>query len=979
MDANHKKLGTNRRSFLKWTGAGAAATFFPVSFRKLSSAEAARLTDYLGGTWTPSCCNMCGGQCGIWGYVKGGVLLKIEPTNANPNSLSDAINPNNVANVNAPVSKLGAFAATGRDSQPTGTFSAAVAAGDVGRLCCKGNSGLKSVYDPDRLKTPMKRVGPRGSNQFVPISWDEALEECARNLTRIKASSGARSIAWFGEDHSFTHSQQDITDGLGSPNYHNHSNLCDTSRKAHYLATIGADRPLADLENADYVLIWGWNFLSALKWIHLAAIFARGRRDRNFRFVYVDPVFNTTASRADLWIAPRPGSDGALALAIAKELLDYDAGTGTKYDKVFVDGYTTGLTAYKEYLDGTSDAQPKNAAWGESQTGVAAATITALAHELGDAYAAGKRICIDTWSGPGHHTNATQGGRAINCLNLLLGGVDRPGTLVIPQRNGPGRLPAHASWKDASGKIKYDGWRLDGRDDVTITEATTSNRNLVDINGVSYAAGATIPSGTKFHKKYAYAHGSGIYVEAREGMINQRDFLGIPYPVKAAVFVFQNFVMSTPNTYRNMQALNMMDFIMCMDTHMSETAQFADIVIPGSSYLERYDYNPNWVTFRSIGLRQPVIDSWIGGMSEAQFLLHLGAALGLGGFDAANYRDIDERLTRREWEVFAPQWSNQMTFDQLKQKGVWIETGSKGGTVYHKYGAEYSLKYDSRWMHVEGTVAPLEVRLGATGPGGVLLGTTTSATPKDGDSFTIDAAYAAGGFQSAFMHVDSVSYGGDVRYHVKSGVTSSSGTVLGIGSQTMTDGQRFAVGFNTETKFGQFWSRNLNDYFNAASTKRPAGASVVGDNRYHPLPVYLPPEDGPNAQFPLYFVSWKEVEHTHTRTFNNPWLMEMKGENKLYVHPSLADSLGLDEDDLAWVETPVNRLRVRIHRTPGIHYESNTLATVGFVRGFGHWALGDTAKGKGAHDGWILPGKAEVHSGQAVHKEVPCRIYKARF
>ncbi|MBI4820821.1 MAG: molybdopterin-dependent oxidoreductase [Deltaproteobacteria bacterium] len=979
MSLNSQKSGTNRRSFLKWTSAGVAASLFPLSFRRLGSAEAAQLTDYLGGAWVPSCCNMCGGQCGIWGYVKGGTLQKIEPTSANPYGLTDAVNPNNVANVNAPTTALGTFSASGRDAAPLGTYSAAIAANDVGRLCCKGNSALKSVYDPDRLKTPMKRVGPRGSNQFVPISWEQALEECAQNLGRIKNTHGARSIVWFGEDHSFTHIQQDIMDGLGSPNYHNHSNLCDTSRKAHYLATIGADRPLADFENADFVLVWGWNFLSALKWIHLAAIFSRGRRDRSFKFVYVDPVFNTTASRADQWIAPRPGSDGALALALAKELLDYDAGTGSKYDRAFVDQFTTGLTAYRAYLDGATDGQPKDAAWGAAQSGVAAATITALAHELGDAYAAGKRICIDTWSGPGHHTNATQGGRAINCLNLLLGGVDRPGTLVIPQRNGPGRLPAHASWKDASGKIKYDGWRLDGRDDVTINGPATSNRDLVDSNGVAYPAGTTIPVGTKFHKKYAISHGSGIYVEARESMINQRDFLGVEYPVKAAVFVFQNFLMSTPNTYRNMQALNMMDFIMCLDTHMSETAQFADIVIPGSSFLERYDYNANWGTFRSIGLRQPVIDSWIGGMSEAQFLMHLGSALGIGGFDAANYRDVDERLTRREWEIFRTQWSNQMDFDTLKQKGVWIESGSKGGTRYHKYASSFSLKYDSKWMHVEGTAAPYEVRLGVSGPGGLLIGTASAAVLKDGDSFTIDSAYAGGGYQSAFMHVDAVSYGGDPRYLVRSGTTSGSGVTLGIGSATLANGQAFPVGFSTETKFGQFWSKNLNDYFVTGSAKRPAGASVVGDDRYHPLPFYLAPEDGPTPEYPLYFVSWKEVEHTHTRTFNNPWLMEMKGENKLYVHPSLADSLGLDEDDLAWVETPVNRLRVRIHRTPGIHYESTTLATVGFVRGFGHWALGETAKGRGAHDGWILPGKAEIHSGQAVHKEVPCRIYKARF
>lgn len=988
-DVSYKDLrlpsgGLTRRAFLKGVtvaaGSTAIATVFPSPFRRLALAETAALNDYLGGQWIPSCCNMCGGQCGIWVYVKDGTIQKIEPTSANPHGLSDAVNPNNIANVDRPSTALGSFAPSGRDAMPTGTFSA-VAATDVGRLCCKGNSGLKSVYDPDRLKTPMKRVGPRGSNQFEPITWEEAIEETARRLYEIRQTYGARAIVWFGEDHSFTHIQQDFCDALGTPNYHNHSNLCDTGRKAHYKITLGHDRPLPDMENCDYLLVFGWNFLSALKWIHLAAIFARGRAARNFKFVYVDPVFNTTASRADEWIVPRPGTDGALALALAKELLDYDGGTGVMYDSAFVQTYCAGFTDYRRYLDGEIDDVVKNAAWGEAQTGVPATKIIDLAQELGDAYAAGKRICIDSWSGPGHHTNATQGGRAINCLNLLLGSVDRPGTMVIPNRSGPSRLPGHSSWKDAQGRIKYDGWRVDGRDDVTITEATTSNRALTDANGNTYLPGQTIPAGTRFHKKYSYSHGSGIYVEAREAMVNQRDFLGIPYPIKAAVFVFQNFVMSTPNTQRNIRALNQMEFICCVDTHMSETAQFADIVFPGASYLERYDFNASWVTFYTLGLRQPVIRSWIGGRSEAQLFMDLGAALGLGGFDAANHRASEEDLLRAEWEAFRTKWDNQLDWAGLKQKGVWIETGPKGGTKYHKYATPFSLKFNSKWMRVEGTAAPYEVRTGTTGPGGVLLGTTTSAAPKDGDSFTIAAPYAGGGFQSDFMHIDAVTYGGDTRYIVRSGTTPGTGETLGIATgPSMDNGAPIPLGFETETRFAQFWSKNLNDYFKAGATKYPAGASVSGDNRYHPLPFYLPPEDAPTGEFPLYFVSWKEVEHTHTRTFNNVWLMEMKGENKLYIHPALADQYGLFENDLAWVETPVNRIRVRIHRTTGIHYEpSSGKGTVGFVRGFGHWAFGATAAGKGAHDGWVLPGKAELHSGQAVHKEVPCRVYKVRI
>lgn len=868
----------NRRNLLQAAGviAGAAtAGVLPWPFRKLSQAEAAELTNYASGTWVPSCCNMCGGQCGVLAYVENGKVRKIEPNGANPN---------NVANVNGPA--------------PDNHFDAALAAGDIGRLCCKGNSAIRSLYDPDRLRTPLKRVGPRGSGQFVAISWGEAIAEAAAGLYRTKSRYGARSIVWIGEDHSFTHPQQELMTALGSPNYSNHSNLCDTSRKAHYLSTMGADRPLADMEGADFLLIWGWNFLSALKWIHLAAIFTRGRQKPGFKFVYVDPVFNTTASKADTWIAPKPGTDGALALALCKLLID--SGTAN-YDSTFVQDYTLGFDEFAKYLngDGTYDSTPKDAAWASGITGVPAATITQLAADLGAAYAAGKKICIDVWSGPGHHTNATQGGRAINCLNLLLGMIDKPGTLVFPLRNGP---PTRAK---PSGWASVDGWRVDGRDDVTIPAGN--------------------PTSGAIPKKYSHSHSSGCYVEMRERMIEQKDFVGNPYPLKAAVFVFQNFIMSTPNTQRNIDAINQMEFVLCVDTHLSETAMMADIVVPGTHYLERNDYNANWVTFRSLGLRQQVVRSWVGGLTETQFFLELGAALGINGFKTdVGLNDTDENYLKEEWRLFMlygsgtstvpSPWANQVTWDQLKQTGVWIETGSKGGTQFNKY-----------------------------------LATKTYAATDSIKTITV-------GSQTVYVVQDTA---------------TTPATLKGIATgATMNVGDPYKVGFSTDSRRAQFWSPKLEAYWTGA--KLVGVTNVANDPRYHPLPFYLPPEDAPFGSFPLHFISWKEVEHTHTRTFNNEWLMEMKGENKLLVHPTVAAAKGLSEEDWAFVQTPYGLTRVRVHITSGIQVD-----TVGFVRGFGHWALGELAKGKGVHDGWLLPGKAEIHSGQAVHKEVGCRIYKA--
>ena len=204
-----------RRSFLKWTSglAGAAIASGLLWDNKLglfreASAQEKSLKD---GEWIYSNCNMCGGQSGIKVKVVNGRAVKIE----------GIANPNNIANISTNYEKV--------LSELTPLYNDKDA---VGRLCPKGNSGLRNLYDPDRLKTPMVKVGERGSGKWKAISWDEAIKQVAANLQKIKDKYGAESLAWFSEDHSFTHIQQDFCAMYGTPNYHNHSNLCDVARKA---------------------------------------------------------------------------------------------------------------------------------------------------------------------------------------------------------------------------------------------------------------------------------------------------------------------------------------------------------------------------------------------------------------------------------------------------------------------------------------------------------------------------------------------------------------------------------------------------------------------------------------------------------------------------------------------------------------------------------------------------------------------------
>lgn len=594
-----KKL--TRRDFLKISAVLGAATLSGIKFNSSGfPAKANAVT----GVKIPTCCNMCGGQSGVYAHVVDGAVVKIEP---------NMYNPINVSNISSDY-----YAYRAAEANPA-------------RICGKGNAAIMSLYDPDRVKTPLKRTNPDRSPGadpgWVPISYDQAIDEISLKLEGIRNAYGPQSLIWFSEDHSFTHIQEDFCQDFGTPNYLNHSNLCDVARKAGFKLVLGHDRPLPDLKNSRYILLFGWNPLAAMKWSHLPRIILDGLKN-GAKLNVVDPRLSETAQKAIMnngrWIQIKPGTDGALALAIANYIIKNNL-----HDQTFINNWTVGFADFKAYV---VDKTPQ---WAQGITGVPATTIETVAREL----ATTKPAVIDAWSGATHHGNGTQAARAIACLALLIGQVDKPGTLIIPERKGG----KHRTLKAPTPSIP----RVDGR-------------------------------GTK----YPFAHSSGVYVEARDRMID--GYYTDPsnpsktYPLKAAFFVFQNFVFNTPNSARNIQAIKNMELVVVVDTHLSETAMMADYVIPGTTYLERYDINPNWTTFPSVGLRRPVIKPIFGQLPEYDFVIALGKRMKLVDFpETLTYEQyLDDELRNGIGIGLAD------LMDENKFPGsVWIG----GDTRYQKY------------------------------------------------------------------------------------------------------------------------------------------------------------------------------------------------------------------------------------------------------------------------------------------------------
>lgn len=807
-----------RRSFLKWTSAlaGVAISNGIIWDEKLglfreASAQEKHLKE---GEWLYTNCNMCGGQSGIKVKVVNGRAVKIE----------GMANPNNVANISTNYEKA--------MSELIPLYNDKDAAS---RICAKGNAGLRTLYDPDRLKTPMVRVGERGSGKWKAVSWDEAIDQVANNLQRIKDKYGAESLVWFSEDHSFTHVQQDFCKMYGTPNYHNHANLCDVARKASFKLVMGNERPLADFEDTSYALVFGWNLLAATKWIHLPGIWNRGRA-KGAKMVYVDPFFSQTAAKADEWVPIRPGADGAMALAIGHVLIKKNL-----VNKAFIDEWCVGFDEYAKYV---SDKTPR---WAEKITSVPANTIERIAAEMGERASTGKPVCIDVWSGPGHHTNATLGGYAITVLPALLGMIDKPGTMMEPSKIG-------------------------------------SQHHAIDIDLPSLKKPRVDARGTK----YILGHGSGIYIETRDAVLREKTYhpdAGIP---RAGVFVFQNFIMAVPNTQKNIEFLKKLEYVVVNDIYMSETAELGDIVIPGSTYLERYDFNSYWVTWPVLGLRKPVVKSVINGMTENEFWMAVIKKMGLR--DKKGYSPADLSYDEYYSDEYRPTpYAREQDWETYKKTTL----AMSGKTEYEKFKKEVKM-------------------------------------PEGG---TIDAGTGV--------------------------VKDKNGNPIGVKIR-----DKIYKGFNTPTR------------------KLELTSTFLKKHQYSGLPEYSEPEDKPTSDFPLYLINFKQAEHTHSRTFNNDYLMEMKPDNPLLMNPVTAARLGLQDGDAIWIESPYAKAKATVQVTERIHPEVVTLQ-----HGYGHWGFGKVAKGSlnkinqwspaGTNDGQFMAGKAEKFSGMAVLKEIGVRITKA--
>ncbi len=476
------------------------------------------------------------------------------------------------------------------------------------RACLRGRSYRQRIYSPDRLKYPMKRVGKRGEGKFERISWDEALDTFASELTRVKETYGPQGVVCIlsGGDCTWLHGE-DLTAKLltrciggFTATWGFQSNGCAVYAAMAMFGTPYTSNAADDLLNSRLVIMWGWNPADTVVDTNTSWYLAQVK-EAGIKIVSVDPRYtNSAATFADQWVPIKPGTDTALMLAMAYVIIDENL-----QDQAFLDKYTTGFDTFKDYVTGKEDGIPKTPAWGEAITSVPADTIAKLARE----YATTKPAALIDGIGPGRAAYGEQYHRAAITLSAMTGNIGIHG-------GGGGSVSRTAP------AGSYNWARLGLR----VGQRLKGGFNPVD---QAPPRKYSLPGYEKYWK--------GWISSARVSRFQLADAIlkgkagGYSTDLKLLYTVNANYLTQHQNINKIAKALDKLEFIVVQEQFMTPTAKFADLLLPNCTYMERNDITVGGAT-PFIGLQNKVIEPLYESKSHFDIACALAERMGVTDF-----------------------------------------------------------------------------------------------------------------------------------------------------------------------------------------------------------------------------------------------------------------------------------------------------------------------------------------------------------
>jgi len=568
-----------RRGFLKASGATVGALSLSQGFPDFK--QWAHASTEAPVTRVPTFCNGCGNRCGIFAFVKNGRLWKIE---GNPE-----------------------------------------ANGNLGVVCPKGHGYLHELYNPHRIRGPLKRVGEK----FEPISWEQAYKEISERINLILMDSGPQGIFWVNYPQSNNAYALRLMHTLGSPHYFTHGSTCYTARNAGWVTTVG-ELPSNDLSNARYIVIVGRNPAGGIDLAEVKKMVEA--REKGAKIVVVDPRHSETAILADEWLPIKPGTDLALLLGMINVMVKEGL-----YDKKFVGQKTVG---FEQLEDEIVNYPPE---WAEKVCEIPAKTIVRIAREM-----AGEKPRALLHRGyhaafGSQYLNSFQTVRALAIANSLLGNINRKGGIYFPKTAQLGELQPRHPAPELPKIGKSDGTGVPGR----------------------YPLGS---------------YGDGIAHAIPE--------LALRGELKAGIVYHNNPLRTNPNPKRVIAGYKKLELLVVIDTVLSETASIAHYILPESFYLERDEAVDTKHSGKraQVSIQQQVVQPMFDTRPGTRIIIELAKHLGVGRYfnfdmDEANRLRLQpfgvtlEALKKKGLLSVGEEWREG--FDKLQTPSGKVEISSK--------------------------------------------------------------------------------------------------------------------------------------------------------------------------------------------------------------------------------------------------------------------------------------------------------------